>query len=104
LLLDSGDQIAVIIGCEAAELLAHCGRGFPGFLGLQGRLSRAQSKLADWSAMNVHDAPSFELFPSFDLMNLALLGQLEDQLGGSRDEGFLRMMFGDFFSFELGEM
>jgi hypothetical protein len=100
--LDSGDQIAD--ACEAAELPAHRGCGFPGFLGLQGGLSRAQSKLADWIAVNVHDAPSFELFPSFGLMNLAVSGQLEDQLWGSRDECFLRMMFGDFFSFEPGEM
>jgi hypothetical protein len=53
--LDAGDQIAIIAGCEAAELSSHGGCGFPGFVGLEGGLSRAQSKLADWVAVNVHD-------------------------------------------------
>lgn len=78
---DAGDDIAVIVGCEAGELSAHFGGSFPCFHCLQGGLGRSRGKLADWVAVNVHNALSLlELFPSFRLTNSALVEQSEDQL------------------------
>jgi hypothetical protein len=63
---DAGDYITVVGGGEAGELSTHFGGGFSGLDCLQGGLGRSRGRLADWVAVNVHNARSLlGLFPSF---------------------------------------